>query len=239
MTNFDFFAPFHAWSFLLKGFLFTVEITVVAAIGGMVLGTALALCRLSKSRPLSWFALSYVTLMRSIPLILVIFWIFFFVPVGLGLLYGRPVPVGANATIYITFVLFEAAYFAEIVRSGLQSIPRGQYEAAKALGMRPSMVFRLVILPQLVRNTMPVLLTQTIILFQDTSLVYVISAIDFVGAATKIGQRDGKLIEMYCTVGVVYFVICYGASNLVKVLSGNRAITAKRALAAVESKPGL
>ncbi len=164
--------------------------------------------------------------MRSIPLVLVIFWFFFLVPFILQSITGaeRPPQVGAERTALITFIMFEAAYFCEIMRAGIQSIPRGQVNAGYALGLTYSQSMRLIILPQAVRNMLPVLLTQTIILFQDTSLVYVISATDFVGAAAKIAQRDSRLVEMYLFVAVVYFVICFALSVLVKRLQKKIAI---------------
>ena len=211
--------------FLLSGLLFTIQITVVGVAGGIVFGSLLAVARLSNNRLLSSFATAYINLMRSIPLIMVIFWVFFLVPWAIGWLvnHGRPVAVGASLTIYATFVLFEAAYYAEIVRAGFRSISAGQYAACEALGLSKFHAYVYILFPQAIRNVLPILLTQTIILFQDTSLVYVISATDLLGAATKIAQRDGSLVEMYLTVGVIYFLFCYTASQLVKRLQGRLA----------------
>ena len=208
--------------FLLTGLWFTIRITLVGVIGGIVFGSGLAIARLSPNRLLSTLATVYVNLMRSIPLILVIFWVFFLVPWAIGWLTngGRPVAVGASLTIYVTFVLFEAAYYAEIVRAGFRSISKGQYAACEALGLSKLQTYIYVLFPQAIRNVLPILLTQTIVLFQDTSLVYVISATDLLGAATKIAQRDGRLVEMYLTVGVIYFLFCYAASQFVKRLQG-------------------
>jgi glutamate/aspartate transport system permease protein len=195
-------------------------------VGGLFFGTLLALARLSSLKPLQTVAAAYVNLMRSIPLVLVIFWFFFLVPLMLQSVTGaeRPPQVGAERTAIITFILFEAAYFCEIMRAGIQSIPRGQVWSAYALGLNYSQTMRLVILPQAFRNMIPVLLTQIIILFQDTSLVYVISATDFVGAAAKVAQRDSKLVEMYLFVAVVYFVLCYSLSFAVKHLQRKIAV---------------
>jgi glutamate/aspartate transport system permease protein len=189
-------------------------------------GTLLALARLSSIYPLQMAASAYVNLMRSIPLVLVIFWFFFLVPLILQSVTGaeRPPQVGAERTAIITFIMFEAAYFCEIMRAGIQSIPRGQIYSSYALGLNYGQTMRLVILPQAFRNMIPVLLTQTIILFQDTSLVYVISATDFVGAAAKVAQRDSKLVEMYLFVAVVYFVLCFSLSYAVKHLQRKIAI---------------
>ncbi len=212
--------------YLWKGMQYTLHLTAIAALGGLFFGTLLALARLSPIKPLSMFAAGYVNLMRSIPLVLVIFWFFFLVPVILQVAMGyeRPPQVGAERTAIITFIMFEAAYFCEIMRAGIQSIPRGQIYAAQALGLNYGQTMRLVVLPQAFRNMIPVLLTQTIILFQDTSLVYVISATDFVGAAAKIAQRDGRLIEMYLFVAVVYFIICFTLSLAVRQLQRKIAV---------------
>jgi len=214
-----------AMPFLMKGLLFTVQITLVGVTGGVVFGSLLAVARLSQNRILSALSGAYVNLMRSIPLILVIFWVFFLVPWAIGWVTrsARPVAVGASLTIYVTFVLFEAAYYAEILRAGFRSISPGQYAACAALGLSKLNTYIYVIFPQAIRNVLPILLTQTISLFQDTSLVYVISATDLLGAASKIAQRDGRLVEMYLTVGVIYFVFCYTASQLVKRLQGRLA----------------
>ena len=212
--------------FLWKGFLYTVQLTAIASLGGLFFGTLLALARLSASKVLSNVAAAYVNLMRSIPLVLVLFWFFFLMPQVLQMIIGgeRPPQIGAERTAIITFIMFEAAYFCEIMRAGIQSIPKGQVNSAYALGLTYGQAMRLVILPQAFRNMIPVLLTQTIILFQDTSLVYVISATDFTGAASKIAQRDGRLIEMYLFVAVVYFVLCYTLSYGVKNLQKKIAV---------------
>ena len=212
--------------FLWQGFEYTVQLTAIAGLGGLVFGTLLALARLSSLRWLANAAAAYVNLMRSIPLVLVIFWFFFLMPQVFQTLTGaeRPVQIGAERTAIITFIMFEAAYFCEIMRAGIQSIPKGQVYSAYALGLTYGQAMRLIILPQAFRNMIPVLLTQTIILFQDTSLVYVISATDFVGAASKIAQRDGRLIEMYLFVAAVYFILCYTLSYMVKRLQKKIAV---------------
>ncbi len=224
--NLDFSVIQGALPYLWKGMQYTLQLTITSAVGGLFFGTLLALARLSPIKWLSMFAAGYVNLMRSIPLVLVIFWFFFLVPLILQSITGaeRPPMVGAERTAMITFIMFEAAYFCEIMRAGIQSIPRGQVYSAYALGLTYGQSMRLVILPQAVRNMLPVLLTQTIILFQDTSLVYVISATDFVGAAAKIAQRDSRLVEMYLFVAVVYFAICYALSYLVKRLQKKIAV---------------
>ena len=224
--GFDFEVIGRSLPYLWKGFLYTVELTAIASLGGLFFGTLLALGRLSPIKPLSTIAAGYVNLMRSIPLVLVLFWFFFLMPQVLQLATGgeRPPQIGAERTAIITFIMFEASYFCEIMRAGIQSIAKGQVHSAYALGLTYGQSMRLVILPQALRNMIPVLLTQTIILFQDTSLVYVISATDFTGAASKIAQRDGRLVEMYLFVAVVYFVLCYTLSLAVKRLQHKIAV---------------
>ncbi len=224
--NLDFGIVERSLPYLWYGFKYTVQLTAIAALGGLVFGTLLAMARLASRKWLALPASGYVNLMRSIPLVLVLFWFFFLMPQMLQVLSGseRPVQIGAERTAIITFIMFEAAYFCEIMRAGIQSIPKGQVHSAYALGLTYGQAMRLVILPQAFRNMIPVLLTQTIILFQDTSLVYVISATDFVGAASKVAQRDGRLIEMYLFVAVVYFVLCYTLSYLVKGLQKKIAV---------------
>jgi glutamate/aspartate transport system permease protein len=224
--GFDFSIITNSLPYLWKGFAYTVQLTAIAATGGLVFGTLLALARLSSIGPLSMAAAAYVNLMRSIPLVLVIFWFFFLVPLILQGMTGadRPPQIGAERTAIITFIMFEAAYFCEIMRAGIQSIPKGQVYSAYALGLTYGQSMWLVILPQAFRNMIPILLTQTIILFQDTSLVYVISATDFVGAASKVAQRDSKLVEMYLFVAAVYFVLCFTLSYGVKLLQQKIAV---------------
>ncbi|MBN8478243.1 MAG: ABC transporter permease subunit [Burkholderiales bacterium] len=205
---------------------FTLTLTALAAVGGIVFGTILAMMRLSSIRALSVFATGYVNLMRTIPLLLVIFWFYFLVPYIGAWLTGasQPIKVGAIASSVITFTMFEAAYYSEIMRAGIQSIPRGQVWAGYALGLNYWQTMGRIVLPQAFRNMVPILLTQTIILFQDTSLVYVLSITDFLGAATKVAQRDSRLVEMYLFVAVVYFIVSFGLSWLVKRLQQRIAI---------------
>jgi glutamate/aspartate transport system permease protein len=208
------------------GMRFTIILTLLATAGGIVIGTLLAMLRLARVPGLSLVAGGYVNLIRSMPLVLVIFWFFFLVPYIGHWITGsdRPIQVGAFYSALVTFTLFEAAYFCEIMRAGIQSISRGQEQAAQALGMSYVTTMGYIILPQAFRNMVPVLLTQTIILFQDTSLVYVISVTDFLGAASKIAQRDGRLVEMYLFAAVVYFTISLLASHAVRRLQHRIAI---------------
>ena len=204
--------------FVLQGFIFSVQLTVVATLGGVVFGTLLALMRLSGQKMLMWPAAAYVNLMRSIPLVMVILWFYLLIP----FLIGKP--IGAELSALITFIVFEAAYFSEIMRAGIQSIPRGQVFAGQALGMSYGQNMRLVVLPQAFRNMLPVLFTQTIILFQDTSLVYAIGAYDLLKGFTNAGKLYGRPEEAYLLAAAVYFVICYALSWLVKRLQAKIAI---------------
>jgi glutamate/aspartate transport system permease protein len=225
--NFDFDVIRRALPYLFyEGMTFTLTLTALSATGGLIFGTLIALMRLSGSRVLSFAAGAYVDFMRSLPLVLVIFWFYFLVPYLGQWLTGasRPIKVGAFASSLITFILFEAAYFSEIMRAGIQSISKGQPAAAQALGLNYRQTMRYVVLPQAFRNMLPVLLTQTIVLFQDTSLVYVLSIPDFLGAASKVAQRDGRLVEMYLFAAIVYFIISCVASFGVRRLQARIAI---------------
>ena len=204
--------------YVLKGLYFSVTLTVVATLGGIFFGTLLALMRLSGKKWLDAPAAFYVNGMRSIPLVMVILWFFLIVP----FIIGRP--IGAEVSAFITFIAFEAAYFSEIMRAGIQSIPRGQVFAGQALGMSYKQNMTLVILPQAFRNMLPVLLTQTIILFQDTSLVYAIGAYDMLKGYETAGKNFGRPVEMYLLAAVSYFVICFALSALVKRLHKKIAI---------------
>jgi glutamate/aspartate transport system permease protein len=226
-SGFDFDVIQRSAGYLFReGMTFTLTLTAMAMTGGIVFGTLLAMMRLSSHRVLALPATAYVNLMRSVPLVLVIFWFYFLVPfIGAWMIGSKtPIQVGAFWSSVITFTMFEAAYYAEIMRAGIQSVARGQVSAGQALGLNYWQNMGFIVLPQAFRNMLPVLLTQTIILFQDTSLVYVLSITDFLGAAAKVAQRDGRLVEMYLFVAVVYFVISFTLSTLVKHLQARIAI---------------
>ena len=209
--------------FVLGGLRFSVQLTLIATVGGILFGTLLALMRLSGNKVLMLPATIYVNGMRSVPLVMVILWCFLLVP---GWMYSY-LPNGENNraeySAIITFIAFEAAYFSEIMRAGIQSIPRGQPAAAYALGLTYWQSMGHVVLPQAFRNMLPVMLTQAVILFQDTSLVYVVALKDFLGAASKAGQLTGRIVELYLFVAVVFLVICLAASLAVKRLQANLA----------------
>lgn len=211
---------------LFQGLRFSISLTLVATAGGIILGTVLALMRISPISLISSSAGAYVNLIRSIPLLMVIFWFFFLMPLAGQFITGSSTPVRIDPfwSSVVTFTMFEAAYFCEILRSGIGAIPSGQTEAAKAMGMTYGQSMRSVILPQAFRIVIPMALTQMIILFQDTSLVYVLSITDFLGAATIIARREGRLIEMYLFAAIVYFVICFLLSALVRHIERKLAI---------------
>ena len=219
---------FYSWDligrYVLGGLWFSVQLTIVATIGGIFLGTLLALMRISGKQMLMWPAAVYVNTMRSVPLAMVILWFFLLVP----FIVGRP--IGAELSATITFIAFEAAFFCEIVRSGIQAIPRGQLQASSALGLSYSQSMRLVVLPQALKNMLPVLLTQVIVLFQDTSLVYVIGAYDLLKGFDVAGKILGRPIEAYIGAAVIYFLICLTLSRL-----ASRSLTQ----ATAQRQPGL
>lgn len=225
MYQFDWSSIPQSLPFLWQGMKVSIEITFVAITVGIVWGTILAMLRLSGTRPLSWVAAGYVNLFRSVPLIMVLLWFFLIVPQFLQNLFDLSRATDMRLiSAMVGFSLFEAAYYSEIIRAGIQSVSRGQMAAAAALGMSYSQSMRLVVLPQAFRNMVPLLLTQAIILFQDTSLVYVSALADFFGAAYKVGDRDGRIVELLLFAGAVYFVLCYTASYVVKRLQRRVAV---------------
>ena len=220
MMTLDF--AFLSWSvvsnFIVKGLIFSVQLTLIAMVGGIALGTILALMRLSGQKWLVAVAAFYVNTLRSIPLVMVILWFFLLIP----LLIGRP--MGAELSAIITFTVFEAAYYSEIMRAGIQSVPKGQVHAGYAVGMTYAQCMQLIVLPQAFRNMLPVLLTQTIILFQDTSLVYAIGAYDLLKGFEVAGKNFNRPVETYLVAAVVYFIICFSLSMLVRQLQKKIAI---------------
>jgi len=220
MNNLD--LSFISWdlfsNFIVKGFLFSVQLTLVTTLGGLFFGTLLALMRLSGRKVLIILSTTYVNGMRSIPLVMVILWFYLLVP----FIIGRP--IGSELSAVITFIAFESAYFSEIMRAGIQSLPRGQIYAGQALGMTYAQNMRLVVLPQAFRNMLPVLLTQIIVLFQDTSLVYAIGAYDLLKGFVTAGAVYGRPAEAYLMAAMVYFIVCFSLAHLVKRLQRHIAI---------------
>ncbi len=226
-SGFDFNVIERSWRYLFfDGMEFTLRLTLFAMAGGVVFGTLLAMMRLSSIKPLAWIAGTYVNVLRSVPLVLVIFWFYFLVPyMGAWVVRSdTPIHVGAFASCLLTFTMFEACYYCEIMRAGIQSISRGQVSAGYAIGLNYWQTMGQIVLPQAFRNMVPILLTQTIVLFQDVSLVYVLSITDFVGAASKVAQRDGRLVEMYTFVALIYFISCFALSLLVRKLQARIAV---------------
>jgi glutamate/aspartate transport system permease protein len=212
-----------ALPFLWEGMKVSLEITATALVVGIVWGTVLAIMRLSPMAPLRWFSAGYVNLFRAVPLVMVLLWFFLLVPQLLTQVFKLdPTTDVRMASALVGFALFEAAYYSEIIRAGIQSVPKGQLAAATALGLSRMKAMRLVILPQAFRNMVPLLLTQGIVLFQDTSLVYVSALADFFGSAYKVGDRDGRLVEMLLFAGGVYFVLCFALSRWVQSLQRTR-----------------
>ena len=226
--NLDF--AFLSWpvitSFVLKGFLFSLQLTLIAMIGGIALGTLIALMRLSGKPWLVMPAAAYVNTLRSIPLVMVILWFFLLIPGGFyGAIAGD---FGRNhrseISAIVTFTVFEAAYYSEIMRAGIQTVSRGQVHAGYAVGMTYPQCMKLIVLPQAFRNMLPVLLTQTVILFQDTSLVYAIGAYDLLKGFEVAGKNFNRPVETYLVAAVVYFIICFSLSMLVRQLQKKIAI---------------
>jgi glutamate/aspartate transport system permease protein len=210
---------------LWDGMLTSLKLFVIALAGGIFFGTLLAMARLSRWKALSVPSAAFVNLIRAIPFIMAIFWFYFLTPMIVSKFTGQQgEAVGPFTSAIVAFIMVESAYYSEIIRAGIQSIPRGQPWAAYALGMNYWQSMGHVVLPQAFRNMLPVMLTQAVILFQDTSLVYVVALKDFLGAASKAGQLTGRIVELYLFVAVVFFVICFAASHAVKKLQARLAV---------------
>ncbi len=217
MGDFDFNIIIKSLPILGSGMLLSLKLFGIALAGGILFGTLLAMARLSSFKLLSYPAAGFVNLIRSIPFIMAIFWFYFLTPMLVQKLTGQQgEAVGPFTSAVVAFIMVEAAYYSEIIRAGIQSVPRGQPWAAYALGMNYWQAMGRIVLPQAFRNMIPIMLTQAIILFQDTSLVYVVGLKDFLGAASTAGQLTGRSTELYVFVALVFFVICFGASKLVK-----------------------
>lgn len=216
MSDFDTAVILRNLPFLIEGMGLSLLLVAVATLGGMAAGLGLAILRLRGPAPLAWVAAGYIAVMRSVPLILVLFWFYFLVPLAIGR------PVGSLASALVAFVLFEAAFYAEIIRGGVLGVARGQGQAALATGLRPGQALRLVLLPQALRAMVPVFVNQVVIVFQDTSLVYVVSLRDFLTSASIVAARDGRPVEMYGFVAVTYLVICIAGTGLAGLLHTRR-----------------
>ena len=210
MGGFDWKVIADNFFFLMRGLGTTLQLAVIAIAGGFILGTLVGMARLSSRFYIYYPATIFVNLLRSIPLILVIFWFYFLVPI----IAGRP--LGDFLSASIAFIIFEASYFAEIIRAGIQSIPKGQMQAGQSTGMNYRQMMQHIIIPQALKNMIPSLLTQSVIIFQDTSLAYVIGLKEFLRSASIVDAREVRSLELYTFVGIVYFLICFGMSSLTK-----------------------
>ena len=185
----------------------TLRLAVPAIILGFILGTFIGLARLSRRRWISLPALVYIEFFRGVPLVMVIFWFWFIVPA----LAGKSLPEYSVAL--TAFVVFEAAYLAEIVRAGIQSVARGQVEAATATGLTDNQTMRYVVLPQALRNMIPALVTQFIVLLKDTSLASIIGYVDLTKAAQIVNNREIRPFELYLFIAVIYWLCSYSMSR--------------------------
>ena len=195
------------WFLILQGFIGigsfiggTLRLAIPAMVLGFILGIFIGLARLARSRWISYPATIYVEFFRGVPLVMVIFWFWFIVPA----LAGRALPEYGVAL--VAFVMFEAAYLGEIVRAGIQSVPRGQVEAASATALGKSQMMRHVVLPQALRNMLPALVTQFIVLLKDTSLASIIGYVDLTKAAQIVNNREIRPFELYLFIAVIYWL---------------------------------
>lgn len=217
MSDFDWGVIARSWMFLAEGMALSALLVLVATVGGLILGFGLALMRLSNHRFVTAPATAYVTIMRSLPLVLVLFWFYFLAPLAIGR------PVGSLMSALIAFVLFEAAFYCEIIRAGIINVRAGQTEAGLATGLNRSQVMRYIVMPQALRNMTPLVLNQIVIVFQDTSLVYVVALHDFLTTASIVAARDGRPTEMYTLVALVYLAICLTATKALDLNRKDRA----------------
>ena len=219
MLQFDFASLWDARAILAEGAWITLKVTLVAIACGIALGTLLAVCAVVRVRALNAFARAYVTLFRSIPLVMLLLWFFLIVPQLLKSIFDLSPSVDIRlVSAMVAFSMLEAAFFAEIIRAGILGLPVGQFQAARSLGMTTLQAFHHIILPQAFRAMLPIILTQCIVIFQDTSLVYVIALGDFFSNAVRIGERDGTVVQMLLFAGLVYWVICVTLSGMVKLV---------------------
>jgi len=208
--NFEWRVITHNFTFLMGGLVTTFELALIAIAGGLALGILVGMARLSNIKVIYYPASLFVNLMRTQPLILVIFWFYFLMPLVLGR------PIGDFMSASIAFIIFEASYFAEIIRAGIQSISKGQVDAAYSTGFTYWQAMRYFIIPQALRNMMPSLITQGVVVFQDTSLAYVIGLREFLRSANVVDAREMRSVELYLFVGLVYFIICFSMSRVCK-----------------------
>lgn len=218
---------------LSKGVLNTIRLFVYTTLVALPLALVLAFARLSKNQVVSTVAMLYINFVRNVPVLVFLFVFYFFVseqifPIlgikrdlftetGISyILFGEPV-VAANVVAgFVCLGLFEAAFFAEIIRGAIQSIPSGQSEASRALNLSKLNTMRLVILPQALRKCYPALAGQTIIVLKNTSIVSIVSIQDLMFSGVEIVVATRRIFEVWLTVGLIYFVLCYGLSLVFK-----------------------
>jgi His/Glu/Gln/Arg/opine family amino acid ABC transporter permease subunit len=192
--------------------VFNVGLTISAIAIALPIACLFAVGRLSR-HPLVYYPITtYVNVLRSSPLLMIMFWAYYTGPMITG------APTSAYTAALIALAAFEVAYFTELVRTGLQSISSGQRDAALAVGLRPSQAMRFVILPQALRRMLPSLLSQSIIAFQDSTIASVIGVSDVFAVTNIISAREQRPIELYTTLAVIFFVLCYGLSRLMRAL---------------------
>jgi polar amino acid transport system permease protein len=198
----------------LGGLALTFILALIAIIFSFIFGSIFGIARYSNIKIIKIPATIYIELFRALPLIMVIFWVYFAIPIVGGAILETKVSVSALNSAIIAFTLFESAYIAEIVRAGLNSIPKGQFEAGKTLGMNSFQVFTLIVLPQAYRRMIPAIVSQFVSLFKDTSLVYVIGVVEFFRAATIINNRIYMSFEILSFVAIVYFLCAFTLSKI-------------------------
>jgi His/Glu/Gln/Arg/opine family amino acid ABC transporter permease subunit len=192
--------------YLLDGLAVTIQLAAISLVGSLALGTVLAMMRLSPFWWIRWPAILYVDTVRMVPLIMVIFWFFFLLPILIGQ------PVAAMVAALAALIAFNASYMAEVIRSGIQSVPRGLAEAARCSGLSYGQCMRHVVLPIAIRNILPALINRLVALFMGTSLTYIIGVTEFFRAATNINNRIFRPYEIFLFVALVYFAFCYSLS---------------------------
>ena len=205
--------------FLMKGLWVSVQLAVFVIAVSFPLACVITVGRVSNRWWIRFPSATFVNAMRSNPLILIVFWFFFLVP----LIIGRP--VGDFASVMIAFVVFFSAYFTEIIRSGIQSVGRNQIQAGISTGLTYFQVMRMIVLPQAMRNMMPALVTECIIIFQGTTIAYVVGLREFLNSTFLVTERTIRPVELYIFAAVVYFVVCFSGSCLARYLEKKKVRT--------------
>jgi len=195
-------------NFLMGGFLVTLKLTAFALGGGIILGMLVGLGRISRNAWVYQPVTLYVNFIRNVPLILVIFWFYFVMPI----IAGRPLNPFLSAV--ISFIIFEATYFGEIFRAGYQSISRDLINAAYSTGLTYGQTARFILVPIAFRRMLPSMITQSIVTFQDTSLAFVIGLQEFVRRTSIVDNLEVRSIQLFGFVAVVFFIFCFIGSKI-------------------------